>query len=166
MLPRVEIVVATTQREYETFTSLVQEYLASLPFSTSFQDTQRELLEINERYGELRGGAALMAKTADDIVGIVALRDLGDKHCELKRRYVRPHWRGCGVGRLLCEAAFRTANQRGYVAVRLDTVPGMHVAIGLYRSLGFVEIPAYRNNPITGALFFERTLPAYSSPND
>ena len=42
--------------------------------------------------------------------------------------------------------------------MRLDTVPGMEAAITLYRALGFRAIEPYRDNPIPGALFFEREL--------
>jgi putative acetyltransferase len=42
--------------------------------------------------------------------------------------------------------------------MRLDTVPSMTAAIGLYKSLGFREIEPYRDNPIEGAKFMELIL--------
>jgi hypothetical protein len=42
--------------------------------------------------------------------------------------------------------------------MRLDTVPSMKRAQGLYRSLGFVEIDPYRHNPIPGTSFLEWVL--------
>src|SRR5438477_3598224 len=45
---------------------------------------------------------------ADDhgaVVGSVALRNLGDRRVELKRMYLRPDQRGCGLGRQLLELA-------------------------------------------------------------
>jgi ribosomal protein S18 acetylase RimI-like enzyme len=42
--------------------------------------------------------------------------------------------------------------------VRLDTVPAMKEAIGLYRSLGFQPIAPYCPNPIPGALYMELAL--------
>ena len=153
-----EIMAAKTQAEYDSFTALVKQYLASLPFSTDFQDTKRELAEISLRYGEAGRGVALLAHSGHVAAGIVGLRDLGDGCCELKRMYVKPSWRGHGVGRLLCEAALQFASRLGCSSVRLDTLRDMDAAVHLYRSLGFVDIPAYRNNPIEGAVFLELAL--------
>jgi hypothetical protein len=42
--------------------------------------------------------------------------------------------------------------------MRLDTLPSMTEAIAMYRTIGFVEIPDYRFNPVEGALFMEKAL--------
>ena len=140
MTAPIEIIAAKTQAEYHAFTLLVKEYLASLPFSTDCQDTKQELAEISLQYGEAGRGVALLAHSEHVTAGTVGLRDLKDERCELKRMYVKPSWRGYGVGRLLCEAALQFASRLGYSSVRLDALRDRDAAVHLYRSLGFADI--------------------------
>ena len=60
--------------------------------------------------------------------------------------------------KILVTAVIELAAKAGYERMRLDTVPEMKAAQGLYRALGFEEIDAYCHNPIDGAAFLERKL--------
>jgi ribosomal protein S18 acetylase RimI-like enzyme len=76
----------------------------------------------------------------------------------MKRMYVRPKFRGQGIGRILAQDVITEARRRGYKRMRLDSLPTMKEAQTLYRSLGFKEIQAYRLNPVQAAVFMELTL--------
>jgi putative acetyltransferase len=136
---------------------LFEEYAGTLGFELDFQDFDHELATLPGAYAP-PGGALVLAEVDREPVGCVGLRPLGVGCCELKRMYVRPGHRRRGIGRLLADSIIREARARGYSRMRLDTISTMTSAITLYRSLGFVEIPPYRPNPIAGAAFFQLAL--------
>jgi len=132
---------------------LFREYQAWINLDLSFQNFEAELASLPGAYAEPKG-ALLLAES----YGCIAMRPLEDGLCEMKRLYLRPEARGKGAGRALIGAIIDRARSNGYRAMRLDTMPFMGSAIGLYREFGFVEIPAYCKNPVEGALFLELTL--------
>ena len=77
----------------------------------------------------------------------------------MKRLWVRPAFRGTGLGRRLVETLMADARTIGYRRIRLDTLPSMTAAQALYLSLGFLDIPPYNDHPIEGTRFMEAVLP-------
>jgi ribosomal protein S18 acetylase RimI-like enzyme len=137
---------------------LFLEYAQSLGFSLCFQSFDRELAELPGDYAPPRG-RLLLAEQEDQLAGCVALHPLSEEICEMKRLYLRPQFRGRGLGRKLADTIISEARSIGYTAIRLDTVePVMKDAVAMYRRLGFQEIAPYCANPIAGALYMELTL--------
>jgi GNAT superfamily N-acetyltransferase len=136
--------------------SLFEEYASSLGLDLRFQNFDQELADLPGRYAPPRGGIWLAV--ADQVAGCVALRPLFTSTCELKRLYVRPAYRGQGIGRLLVQRALDAATDAGYKRICLDTLPQMKQAIELYESLGFEDVQAYCHSPFEGAKFFAREL--------
>lgn len=146
-----------TDQELKTIRILFKEYTNWLGFDLSFQNFDKEFAELPGQYAPPKG-RLLLAYEDDEAVGCVGLREFQDEICEMKRLYIKEQYRGKGYGRKLAEAVIAEARKIGYKYMRLDTVPWMKEAIGLYRSMGFYEIEAYRFNPIRGALYFELKL--------
>jgi len=128
-----------------------------LGFDLDFQNFDNELAGLPGEYSSPRG-CILLAEYENRPAGCVALRPLSDEICEMKRLYVRPKFRGLGIGRALAKAIIEQARKIGYTLMRLDTVPTMKVARALYQSLDFKQISQYRYNPIEGAEFMELKL--------
>jgi ribosomal protein S18 acetylase RimI-like enzyme len=152
-----EIFPAKTDEDFEIAKKLLVEYGNSLSFHLSFQDFEEELANLPGDYVR-PAGCLLLAVYKEQPVGCVGLRKLNDGVCEMKRLYVKPQFRGLGIGRALAEAVIVEARKIGYNYMRLDTVPSMEVASALYVSVGFKKSSAYRYNPIENAVFMELKL--------
>lgn len=153
----IEYLTAGTAHDYGEARILFREYAESLDFSLDFQDFDEELSNLSAEYA-YPGGCIILAFDGKNAAGCVALRELGDGICEMKRLFVRPAYRGQGIGRALSVKIIDVARKKGYKKMRLDTMASMNEAISIYGKLGFRTIPAYRFNPIRGALFFELHL--------
>jgi putative acetyltransferase len=149
---------AESAQQIAAVRELFLEYAQSLGFSLCFQSFDQELAELPGDYAPPAGRLQL-ATFEGQPAGCVALHKLDSDVCEMKRLYVRPHFRGKGLGKALAERIINEARQIGYKKLRLDTVePVMRAAVVMYRTLGFREIAPYRPNPIEGALYMELEL--------
>jgi putative acetyltransferase len=158
MLP-VVLTEATAAAEFAVARELFREYAADLNVDLCFQEIDAELEALPEIYSA-PDGCLFVARNAGQLVGCGALRRLDAERCEMKRLYVRAEARGSGVGRILAESLIAKARSLGYAAMRLDTLAHLTAARELYRSLGFVEIGAYYDNPLPQPVYMELDLRA------
>lgn len=156
--PGIQLIQAASFEQVELARELFLEYADSLDFNLSFQRFDEELKNLPGAYAP-PNGRLLLAYHQGQAAGCVALRPLDHKICEMKRLYVRPAYRGKGVGWILVDRIIGEARTIGYERMRLDTIEAsMQDAIALYRRRGFREIAPYRSNPIAGALYLELLL--------
>lgn len=105
-------------------------------------------------------GLLLLAKIRDQPVGCGALKFHGTEPTELKRMWVAASARGLGVGRRILTELEQHARQRGATVLRLETNRRLTEAIQLYRSAGYVEVPAFNDEPYAQH-WFEKRLANY-----
>jgi putative acetyltransferase len=144
---------ASAPADLEALRELFREYARGVDEPCCFAGFEREVLELPRGYFLL-----LLAQDEAGATGCVALRALDARTAEVKRLYVKSRARARGTGRALIEAAIAAAREAGYQRMVLDSLPKMHEALGLYRALGFREIPPYLAQPTPGARCYEITL--------
>jgi ribosomal protein S18 acetylase RimI-like enzyme len=137
--------------------ALFREYEKSLGISLCFQGFEQELATLPGAYARPRG-RLFLARVAGMPAGCGALRPLSNDEAEMKRLYVRPDFRGMGLGRMLAECIVDDARSMGYRKVKLDTLPAMAEAQALYESLGFAPCAKYNDNPVEGVRFLALDL--------
>lgn len=151
------LVQVNSEEHFNQIRELFLEYAASLDFNLCFQNFTLEISDLTSVYAKPRG-CLFLALDSDKLAGCIALREINEYDCEMKRLYVRPKFRGKGLGRKLAESIILEARRIGYKRMLLDTISTMKEAIELYRSIGFSYTEPYRYNPVEGVLFMELKL--------
>lgn len=115
---------------------LFEEYWKSFGFTPCFQNFGDELAGLPGAYAPPDGRLAI-AWANGTPAGCIALRRADAERAEAKRLYVRPAFRGLGLGRALMEWVAAEARAAGYVEIVGDSMPVMGEALTLYRQMGF-----------------------------
>ena len=145
--------IAWQRQRYHDVVELVDKYHDKSGF-------EADLAGLPGRYAPPKG-RLLLALTDGQPAGCVALHDLSQGICEMKRMFVYVDLQGRGIGRSLANALLREARAEGYQRMRLDTGIRQVEAQNLYRSLGFQEVEPSFPLPEElrkGLLFFELAL--------
>ncbi|MEQ8441453.1 MAG: GNAT family N-acetyltransferase [Alphaproteobacteria bacterium] len=97
----------------------------------------------------------------DALAGCGALKELDRSHAEIKSMHTAAAFRGRGVAALLVDHILKTAQERGYSRLSLETGVTEHFAAAqaLYRKFGFEKtgpFSTYREDP--HSLFMTKEL--------
>ncbi len=105
------------------------------------EESDRVILDSPDATVIARGGEIFVALEGDTVIGVCSLVPASANSWQLAKMAVSPSARGRGIGRLLAQAALDYASVVGASQVELFTNTVLAPAMGLYRSLGFVEVP-------------------------
>ncbi len=154
----IDVIQAETSEQIEEARRLFREYEQWLALDLCFQNFEEELKNLPDKYAAPAGRLFLIF-VDNAVAGCVALRELGENICEMKRLFVRENFRGLNLGKILVGKLLTEARFIGYEKMRLDTLPEkMPRAVKLYQSFGFCEITPYYKNPHQETLFLELDL--------
>jgi len=153
----IDVIIASMPAQLEECRILFQEYADWLGIDLSYQGWAQELAALPGNYAPPLG-KLLLAMANEQTAGCVAMRPMNETVCEMKRLFVRPAFRGMGIGQQLAQGILDDARQQGYTSMRLDTLPHLQAAIRLYEQLGFVRCSAYYDSPIENTIFMEMIL--------
>lgn len=119
---------------------LLIEYRDTSGHEVCFRSFENEISELCTHYAPPSGGI-LLARQADAVAGCIGWWRIDEQACEMRRLYVRPAYRGHGLGRQLIRTFLKYARQLGYTSAEWHSLAAMESAIKLYRSMGVHEIP-------------------------
>jgi len=152
-----EIIHVKTAKHLDEIRQLFRKYENFLGVDLCFQGFEEELARLPGEYAPPKG-SLLLAVDGKNTAGCVAVREFNCDVCEMKRLYLRPKYRGVGLGRKLAKKIIEEAERIGYSSIRLDTLKNLKEAMGLYESLGFKRVDPYYENPLPDVIYWELQL--------
>ena len=133
---------AETPEDLAAVRVLLKMYWKSFGFTPCFQNFSAELAGLPGAYAPPRGRLAMAwldgpSGSLSEPAGCIALRPADECRGEAKRLFVRPEFRGLGIGRALVEWLIGEARGAGYTELIGDSLPVMGEALALYDRIGF-----------------------------
>jgi GNAT superfamily N-acetyltransferase len=101
-------------------------------------------------------GCFLIAYLRGEPVGCGAVKHHAGAPSEIKRMWVAESARGLGIGRRLLAELEACAVCIGASVARLETNRALVEAISMYRSAGYIEMPAFNDEPFAHHWFEKR----------
>jgi DNA-binding MarR family transcriptional regulator len=92
-------------------------------------------------------GEFFVAYLHGEAIGCGAVKHHADAPAEIKRMWIAPEARGLGLGRRLLEKLEACALAGGARVAHIETSAVLGEALALYRSAGWVEVPAFNDEP-------------------
>lgn len=149
----IKIIDAVNEEQLDHVRSLIKAFVKwhakhhseDIAFTNEYfdpKDLQKELASLPGKFS-MPKGKILLAFYNDQPAGCVAVKNIDDRSCEMKRMFVYPEFHGKGIGYRLAKAIIDDARRLGYSSMKLDTSIRQIKAQKLYHGLGFKNAEAY-----------------------
>ena len=128
-------------------------YLNGLPYTPE----SRHAFSVDKLVRE--GVIFFVMRYEEKPAGCGGIKLFGAEYGEVKRMFVRPVYRGLGLGKAILDRLAQHARDRQVNLLRLETGIYQTEAIGLYERYGFERRSSfgdYQENPLT--IFFEKSI--------
>ena len=135
-----------SNNDEQRITDLIFAVLREFGLHPSPETTDADLYDIEANYLK-PGGSFELVEDGEKLLGTTGLFPLDDSVCELRKMYLIPSSRGCGLGKYLLERTVEHAKQLGFRRMVLETSSKLPAAIEFYKSFGFTEIPLEHPSP-------------------
>ncbi len=148
------------QEIHSLFTEYTNMLIAADNSMQKYLDIQHydsELEHLEKKYG-LPDGRLYLAYCDEEVAGCIGLRKIDGLHCEMKRLYVKPQFRGNKIGEKLVQETITAAKEAGYSYILLDTLPFLQTAVHMYRKFGFYDIERYNDSPMNTSIYMKLNL--------
>ena len=153
----IKIIDATNEEYLDQVRNLIKAFvkwhlkrhLEDIDFTNEYFDPkelEKELASLPGKFS-MPEGKLLLAFYNDQPAGCVALKNIDDHSCEMKRMFVYPEFHGKGIGYALAKAIIDEAKRICYSSMKLDTSIRQLEAQKLYQGFGFKNTEAYYELP-------------------
>lgn len=141
------------------FSALIKAFFTEFNIAPEFYRHDQDVTAPLKTYAPPRGGVWLaLPAEGQKAAGLVAVRPLAHRTCELKRFYVLPEYRRQGVGQALLDQVFQFGRDQEYVEILLSTSPNNQPARKFCEKNGFKYCARYNDDARAG-LFLSYQFP-------
>lgn len=116
--------------------SVLTEFGANKPGTVFTEPTTDQLFELFQT----PNSSYFIALENDKMIGgcgIFPTKGLPAGCVELVKLYITAEWRGKGIGYQLIQKCIAHAQALNFKEIYLETLPELHIAVGLYENMGF-----------------------------
>ncbi|HEX3080143.1 MAG TPA: GNAT family N-acetyltransferase [Puia sp.] len=132
---------AATNQDIPFIKKVVFPSLREFGLSPDENGKDKDLNDIENNYLSNNGFFGVVVHTeTNQMVGCFGLFPVNESVCELRKMYLLKESRGKGLGKFILNFAIRTAREKHYKKIILETIAVLTTAIALYKRYGFTEI--------------------------